>query len=33
MHLDFEVLNRYVLVVIGAFGIVLYLGSLYAGFI
>jgi hypothetical protein len=33
MHLDFEALNRYVLGVIGLFGVLLYIGLLYAGFI
>jgi hypothetical protein len=33
MHLDLEALNRYVLVAIGLFGIFLYIGMLYAGFI
>lgn len=33
MHLDFEVLNDYVLGAIGLFGGVLYFGLLYAGFI
>ena len=33
MHPDWEALNRYVLAAIGLFGILLYIGLLYAGFI
>jgi len=33
MHLDLEALNRYVLGLTGLFGILLYFGLLYIGFI
>ena len=31
MHLDLEALNRYVLMAVGFFGVLLYCGLLYAG--
>jgi hypothetical protein len=33
MHLDLEVVNQFVLVAVGLFGVVLYFALLYAGFI
>lgn len=33
MHLDSEAVNRFVLVTIGLFAVLLYFGLLYAGFI